>query len=58
MIHPRRLRFDAVNTKLPNMLWFVVLAVAIISSSAPFFAVRDTDLGLGPNLMNSSTTNS
>ena len=58
MIHPRRLRFDAVTTELPNVLWFVVLAVAIISSSAPFFAVRDTDLGLWPNLMNSSTTNS
>jgi hypothetical protein len=57
-IQTRRLRFDAANTKLPNVLWFVVFASAIISLNALFFAVRDADLGLGPSLISLSTTDS
>ena len=37
MIQARRLRLDAVQTGLPNVLWFVVFAGAIISLSASFF---------------------
>jgi hypothetical protein len=37
MIQSRRLRLDAVQTKLPNVLWLVVFAGAIISLSASFF---------------------
>jgi hypothetical protein len=37
MIQARRLRLDAVQTKLPNVLWLVVFAGAIISLSASFF---------------------
>ena len=37
MIQSRRLRLDAVHTRLPNVLWVVVFAGAIISLSASFF---------------------
>jgi hypothetical protein len=37
MIQARRLRLDAVNTRLPNVLWVVVFAGALISLSASFF---------------------
>ncbi len=36
-IQARRLRLDAVETRLPTVLWFVVFAGAAISLSASFF---------------------
>lgn len=33
----RRMRLDAVHTSLPSVLWFVVLAGALIALAAPFF---------------------
>lgn len=37
MIHARRLRLDAVGTRLPGILWFVIFAGALIGISATFF---------------------
>lgn len=34
MIQARRLRLDAAGTRLPNVLWFVIFAGAVISLSA------------------------
>ncbi len=45
LIEARRLRLDAVLTRLPGMLWFVIVAGALISlSSAFFFKVEDIRL--------------
>lgn len=37
MIQSRRLRLDSVHTRLPNVLWVVIFAGAVISLSASFF---------------------
>lgn len=37
MIQARRLRLDAVNTKLPGILWIVIISGAFISLSSSFF---------------------
>jgi hypothetical protein len=45
MIQARRLRLDAVNTKLPTILWFIIFSGAVISlSSSFFFKVDDVRL--------------
>ena len=45
LIEARRLRLDAARTRLPGMLWFVIVAGALISlSSAFFFKVEDIRL--------------
>lgn len=45
MIQARRLRLDAVQTGLPDVLWFVVFAGALISLSSSFlFKVEDVRL--------------
>jgi hypothetical protein len=42
MIQARRLRLDAVGTRLPGILWFIIFAGALISlSSSFFFKVED-----------------
>ncbi len=42
MLQTRRLRLDAVTTALPGVLWFVIVAGAMISlSSAFFFKLED-----------------
>ena len=42
MVQARRLRLDAVRTGLPGVLWFVIIAGALISlSSAFFFKLED-----------------
>lgn len=37
LIHARRLRLDAVGTHLPGVMWFVIVAGALISLTASFF---------------------
>ena len=37
MMTARRMRLDAVQTRLPGVLWFVVLAGAFIALATPFF---------------------
>ena len=37
MIQARRLRLDAVGTRLPGMLWFIIILGAVISLSSCFF---------------------
>jgi hypothetical protein len=37
MIQARRLRLDAVDIKLPGILWFIIIAGALISLCASFF---------------------
>lgn len=37
MIQARRLRLDAVGTRLPTVLWFIIIMGAMISSSSSFF---------------------
>jgi hypothetical protein len=45
VIQARRLRLDAVNTSLPMILWFIIIAGAFISlTSAFFFKVEDVRL--------------
>jgi hypothetical protein len=42
MIEARRLRLDAVLTRLPGALWFVIVIGALVSlSSTFFFQVQD-----------------
>jgi Protein of unknown function (DUF4239) len=42
VIQARRLRLDAVNTRLPGILWFIIVAGAFISlTSSFFFKVED-----------------
>ena len=42
MIQARRLRLDAVGTRLPGMLWFIIILGAVISlSSCFFFKIED-----------------
>ena len=42
MIQARRLRLDAVGTRLPGILWFIIFAGALIGiSSAFFFKIED-----------------
>jgi hypothetical protein len=45
VIQARRLRLDAVNTGLPGILWFIIIAGAFISlTSSFFFKVEDVRL--------------
>ena len=42
LIQARRLRLDGAQTKLPGILWLIIIAGAVISlSSAFFFRVKD-----------------
>jgi hypothetical protein len=45
LAHARRLRLDAVGTRLPGILWFVIVAGALVSlAPAFFFRVEDARL--------------